>query len=162
MTISLQYEYWNNNTTPSSWSSTASSATAFLQYSLSSGDIFYSPRHGTFIVVYQTAWTDSSIFYAYLKTPTFISPSYNAATYEDIIENIYKYEWSEAMLLFKTPEVSEGHYTYDGGVLQGYFDEDDIVNGGDRMLLHWTVPTSYPAGSMENGYQFWSAEVRWT
>lgn len=105
-------------------------------------------------------YTDNSFYWMYLKAPA-LTPGYAGGSMEDFVEAMYTYTWSSAVLLFKAPAPSTS-YNYGGGMHQGYFGDDDILNGGNRMLLTWTHPTGKNAMSATTGYQLVSAEVQWS
>ncbi|KAI9819117.1 MAG: hypothetical protein M1827_007273 [Pycnora praestabilis] len=156
VTDRTSYEYWDG----SSWSNTeqSTSSTAFLiagEYM--DGDIFYSPRHLTFIFVYLTPFADNIFYYRYLEADAAIVPD-NASDY---VENMFKYSWSDQQFLFKAGPGPTGNFIYAGGVQLGYFDDDDISNGGSKMLLSWTAPTGGDPAAMASEYLFITAIVEW-
>ena len=123
-------------------------------------DLFYSPRHLTFIIVYMTGWVDNKFYYRYLNSTEAILPPYAGGDPSvDFVENIVKYPWSTEQLLYAAPAPGNGQYIYSGGVHQGYFGEDDITNGGKRMLLSWTAPTGLNPATLKSEYQTMTAEV---
>ena len=126
-------------------------------------DIFYSPRHLTFIAVYLTAYADSAFYFRYLKADSAVIPSYAPGGDEsaDAVEKMLQHEWSDEQLLYQAPKGLEGHYIYAGGVHQGYYGTDDITNGGSRMLLSWTSPTGLDPSTLKSEYEIVTAEVIW-
>lgn len=124
-------------------------------------DIFFSPRHMTFIVVYLTIYADSTFYYRYLRAPNAIIPGYapGGDKNSDYAENLLKYDWSEEQVLYKAQTGLGGSFIYSGGVHTRYFGSDDIVNGGSRMLLSWTAPTGQNPASAVTEYQIVTAEV---
>ena len=126
-------------------------------------DLFYSPRHLTFIAVYLTAYADSTFRYRYLKADSAVIPSYAPGGNKsaDAVEEMVQHEWSEERLLYQAPEGREGHFIYAGGVHQGYYGTDDITNGGSRMLLSWTSPTGLDPSTLKSEYEIVTAEVIW-
>ena len=126
-------------------------------------DIFYSPRHQTFVMVYLTRYADNIFYYRYLKSPFPLVPQYNATSSSvsnpDLVENIVKYPWSEERLLLRVATPRAGNYIYAGSVHTGYFREKDITNGGTMMLLTWTEKTGEDAASPQSGYAHMSAAV---
>ncbi|KAL8715326.1 MAG: hypothetical protein Q9225_006409 [Loekoesia sp. 1 TL-2023] len=154
------YEYW----TGSSWSRIMPSATSrafFIEGPIMDIDVFYSPRHMTFIVVYLTIYADSTFYYRYLKADHAIMPSYapEGDGHSDCVENLLKYEWSDEQVLYRAKPGLGGSFIYSGGIHTRYFGSDDIVNGGSRMLLSWTAPTGQNPGSAVSEYQIVTAEV---
>lgn len=127
-------------------------------------DIFYSPRHLTFIAVYLTSYADSKFYYRYLKADSAIIPPYGPGgnKSEDIVENFLKFEWSDEELVFHAPAPLNGKYIYSGSVHRGYYGSDDITNGGSKMLLSWTAPTGLDPSSLTSEYQHITAEVHWS
>ncbi len=126
-------------------------------------DIFYSPRHLTFIAVYLTVYADSTFYFRYLLTDSAILPPYapGGDKSEDYVENIYKHTWSEEKILYKASPGLKGRFIYSGGFHKGYYGLDDISNGGSRMLLSWTAPTGQDPSSVASEYQLLTAEVEW-
>ena len=155
-----QYEYW----TGSSWSTVMPSTTSkafFIEGPLMDIDVFYSPRHLTFIAVYLTIYADSTFYYRYLKADHPIIPSYapGGEANSDCVENLLKYEWSDEQVLYKASPGLGGSFIYSGGIHTRYFGADDIANGGSRMLLSWTAPTGQNPASATSEYQIVTAEV---
>lgn len=124
-------------------------------------DVFYSPRHLTFIIVYMTTYADNTFYYRYLEADQPIYPAYHPqADGHDYVENVVKYSWSEARTLYTAVPGLHGKYVYAGGFHQGYFGTDDIINGGSKMLLSWTAPTGMDAASEMTEYQIITAAVQ--
>ena len=129
-------------------------------------DIFYSPHHRTFIMIYLTRWADNTFYYRYLQSPTPIIPAWSTnnttpttpAT-EDVVEKILQHPWSDEKVLYRAPVPKEGEYIYAGAVQQGYFETEDISLGGTKILLTWTAKTGQDAASPESGYAHMSASV---
>ncbi len=153
-----QYEYWDGkNWTPDI--QPRSSTAHFIKGAYMDGDLFYSPTHLTFIFIYLTPYADSTFFFRYLKADRAIRPSTDGSY--DFAEDLVKYEWSEEQMLYKAPHVPEGKYIYAGGAHQGYYDAEDITNGGRMTLLSWTVPTGKEPGEVESEYSHVTAHVEW-
>ncbi|MCJ1381445.1 hypothetical protein MMC17_004555 [Xylographa soralifera] len=156
------YQYWTGN----SWSygmQAPTSTAYFIAGSFMDVDVFYSPRHLTFIIVYMTIYADSTFYYRYLQADQAILPPFapGGNPSEDYVANILQYNWSEEYTLYKTGTGLGGAYTYAGSVHQGYFGADDIVNGGSKMLLSWTAPTGLDPASETSEYQIITAEIDW-
>lgn len=125
-------------------------------------DVFYSPRHLTFIIVYMTIYADSTFYYRYLEAGQGILPPFApGGTSSDYVENILKYSWSAEQVMYKAATGLSGKYIYSGGVHEGYYGSNDIVNGGTKMLLSWTAPTGQDPSSAISEYQIVTAEVDW-
>ena len=126
-------------------------------------DVFYSPRHLTFIAVYLNHYADNIFYYRYIMAESAIIPPYAPGGNQDgdIVENILKYKWSDEFVLYKAAPGMSGHYIYAGAVHQQYFGTDDIINGGTRMLLSWTAPTGQDPSTLVSEYQIITAEVGW-
>ncbi|MCJ1309273.1 hypothetical protein MMC25_002932 [Agyrium rufum] len=156
------YEYW----TGSSWSSgmLAPSSTAFfLTGPILDVDIFYSPRHLTFVAVYMTIYADSTFYYRYLQSEKAIIPPYapGGDSTSDYVELLTQYDWSDEQVLYKAATGLSGKYIYSGGVHQAYFGTNDITNGGSKMLLSWTAPTGLDPSTLTSEYQIITAEIDW-
>ena len=124
-------------------------------------DVFYSPRHLTFIIVYMTVYADNTFYYRYLQADqgilTPFAPGGDSSS--DYVENILKYSWSEQELLYKASPGLSGKYIYSGGVHLGYYGSRDIMNGGTKLLLSWTAPTGLDPSTPSSEYQIVTAEV---
>lgn len=126
-------------------------------------DVFYSPRHLTFIAVYLTIYADSTFYYRYLDADQAILPPYSPGgdKSSDYVENILKYTWSDQQVLYKAATGLSGKYIYSGGYHANYFGSNDIINGGSKMLLSWTAPTGLDPSTQTSEYQIITAEVDW-
>lgn len=135
----------------------------FIPGSFMDVDVFYSPRHLTFICVYMTIYADSTFYYRYLLADQGILPPFapGGDSSSDYVSNILQYSWSEEFALYDTGTGLSGAYTYAGGVHQGYFGQDDITNGGSKMMLSWTAPTGLDPASEKSEYQIITAEINW-
>lgn len=143
------YSYWDG----ASWASDmlSSDATSYLlDEPVMDLDMFYSPYHGTFIMVYLTPAADNTFYFRCLKSDTAIIPPYSGGT-GDYVENIVTNPWSSEQVLYKAAAPPEA-YIYAGGVHAGYFGNDDITNGGTKMLISWTQHTGQDATSPATGY----------
>ncbi|KAL8782066.1 MAG: hypothetical protein Q9213_005738 [Squamulea squamosa] len=154
------YQYW----TGSSWSTImpgASSKAFWIDGPIMDIDVFYSPRHKTFIAVYLTIYADSTFYYRYLQADQPIIPCYapGGDKNSDYVENLLKYKWSNEQVLYKAKPGLGGAFIYAGGIHTRYFGSDDIVNGGTRLLLSWTAPTGQNPASAASEYQIVTAEV---
>ncbi|KAI4175150.1 MAG: hypothetical protein LQ343_001911 [Gyalolechia ehrenbergii] len=154
------YEYWSG----SSWSTVMPGKTNkafFIEGPIMDIDVFYSPRHLTFIAVYLTIYADSTFYYRYLKADHAIMPGYGPGGDQnsDCVESLLKYEWSDEQVLYKAKPGLSGSFIYSGGIHTRYFGADDIANGGSRMLLSWTAPTGQNPASAVSEYQIVTAEV---
>ena len=155
-----KFKYWGG----SSWSSDMPSSLStayFIAGAFMDVDVFYSPRHLTFIIVYMTTYADSTFYYRYLEADQGILPPFvpGGDSSSDYVENILKYSWSEQQLLFKGNPGLSGNYIYSGGAHLGYYGSNDIVNGGTKMLLSWTSPTGLDPSTLTSEYQIVTAEV---
>lgn len=137
----------------------ASSTAYFLPGAYMDGDLIYSPAHLTFIFVYLSPYVDSTFYFRYLLADEAIRPAPDGHPMNDFAEKLVRYGWSEERVLYKVDGVPTGKYIYAGGVHQGYFDQDDLANGGKKLLLSWTVPTGERPGAMASEYSHVTAVV---
>lgn len=139
----------------------ASSKAIWIDGPIMDIDVYYSPRHQTFIAVYLTIYADSTFYYRYLKADHAIIPCYapGGDKTSDFAENLLKYKWSDEQVLYKAKPGLSGAFIYAGGIHTRYFGSDDVVNGGTRLLLSWTAPTGKNPGSADSEYQIVTAEV---
>lgn len=151
-----KYQYW----TGSSWSPnmlplSASANTVMVNQQVMSMDVFYSPVHRTFIMIYLTPDADNTFYYRYListsNSSLNIMPPYESGGNSDYVEEILRNRWSEHSILFTVDKPARG-YIYAGGMHAGYFDRDDITNGGTKMLVTWTEHTAVDPNVPESGY----------
>ena len=157
-----QYEYWQGD----SWTKqmlTDDSKAFFVEGIFMDVNVFYSPRHLTFIIVYLTTYADNIFHYRYLLADQAIRPHYapGGEADPDYVDNIYKYKWSEELFLYQAPKSLSGKYIYAGAVHAGYYGSNDITNGGTRMLLSWTSPTGEKPESLLSEYQIVTAGIDW-
>ncbi|KAI9813929.1 MAG: hypothetical protein M1826_002362 [Phylliscum demangeonii] len=154
LTDRTAYTFWNGT----GWTPDApsrSSTAYFLPGVYADGDLIYSAVHRTFIFVYLSGYADSTFYYRYLQADEAIRPSALA----DFGEKLVQHAWSREQVLFKAPPGPTGLYVYAGGVHQGYFDAEDVANGGKQMLLSWTAPTGEDPASMASEYSHVTAVV---
>lgn len=159
------YSYYQGNGTWGAVSPKASQTSAYLMTgAFSTLDIFWSPKHSTFMMVYQTYYADNNFYWRYLQLPAGVSikPIWAGGSQQDFVQAIYTYPWSADIFLFTTPAPADGSYTYGGGAMQGYYDGSDITRGGSRMLLTWTEQSGQNPGSGTSGYYHRSAEIDWS
>ncbi|KAL8948203.1 MAG: hypothetical protein Q9222_005594 [Ikaeria aurantiellina] len=154
------YEYWNGDSWSTNMPSNSSKA-FFIEGPIMDIDVFYSPRHMTFIAVYLTIYADSTFYYRYLKADRAIMPCYapGGDRNADYVESLLHYGWSDEQVLYKAKTGLAGGYIYSGGIHSRYFGSDDVANGGTRMLLSWTAPTGQNPASAVSEYQIVTAEV---
>lgn len=155
-----QYEYYYPTT---GWNKTlpAKGSTGYFANGVfSTVDIFYSPRHLTFIMVFQDGYVDNKLYWKYLEATKPILPTYAGGKDSDIAQYLTEYSWSAEILLFDLP-IPATSYTYGGGMHPGYFGVDDITRGGNMMLVSWTSPTGDNAASAKTGYAIDTATVTW-
>lgn len=126
-------------------------------------DIFYSPRHLTFLIVYMNTYADNTFYFRYLNADHAILPpsAPGGDPLSDYVENLIQHQWSREQVLYKASPGLSGKYIYSGGVHQGYFGDNDITNGGTKMLLSWTAPTGLNPASESSEYQIVTAELDW-
>ena len=131
----------------------------FVSGSIMDIDFFYSPRHSTFIMVYLNCYGDNTFYYRYLNSSSAILPPYAGGNPNaDYVENIVKYPWSDEQALYKAA-APPASFIYAGAVHAGYFGNDDITNGGTKMLLSWTQHTGLDADTPQSGYAHMTAAV---
>lgn len=136
------YQYYTGNGTFSATPPTTGGTAYVAQGAFSTVDVFYSPKHATFIMVYQSYYADNAFYWRYLKANHAIVPRWLGGTDDDFVTNLWKSPWSTQTLLYNTPAPPAANsYTYGGGAFPGYYDAQDITVGGGRMLITWTQPT---------------------
>ncbi|KAI9873139.1 MAG: hypothetical protein M1830_000789 [Pleopsidium flavum] len=157
-----QYEYWTGN----GWTheiQSASSTAYFISGNFMDVDVFYSPRHLTFVIVYMNTYADNTFYFRYLNADHAILPpsAPGGDPLSDYVENMVGHQWSKEEVLYKASPGTSGKYIYSGGVHQGYYGDNDITNGGSKMLLSWTAPTGGNPASESGEYQIVTAEIEW-
>lgn len=146
------YNYWDGN----SWVSDMPSpdSTAFmLNITVQDLDVVYVPAMRSFLMVYLNTLADNTFYYRHLPLDL------NVEQKDSYVENIVTGQWSEEKVLAKIDAPAQG-YIYAGGMHAGYFGDDDITNGGWKMLITWTEHTGQDAASAESGYALKSAYVQ--
>ena len=136
---------------------------AFISGQFEDVELLYSPRHRTFLFVYMSVYADNTFYYRYLDADRAIRPAHANSDSDgtDFVENVLSYSWSEPQVLYKAAPGLNGNFVYAGGVHQGYFGDEDIVNGGTRMLISWTAPTGKDPSEKITEYQIVTGEVTW-
>ena len=123
-------------------------------------DLFYSPYHATFIMIYLTCMADNTFYWRYLQADNAILPAYAGGDPDDdYVENIVKYKWSDEAVLYKADKPPAGNFIYAGSVHAGYFGDDDVTKGGTKLLLSWTQHTGQDAATPQSGYAHMTAVV---
>ena len=165
LTAIPQYTYWDGSDWTAYMLSNTSTA-IFINETFMDVDIFYSPYHLTFIMVYLSGDCDNTFYYRYLLSPTAIYPPYGrlgasntSSTNYDYVESIVHYPWSDAQVLYKAEKPAGGIFIYAGSVHAGYYGQEDITLGGTKILLSWTANTGEAASSADSGYALITAEV---
>lgn len=156
-----QYQYYQGSGVFNSTMPMANSSAVFMTGAYSTLDVFYSPRHQTFIMVFMSNYADNALHWRYLLADHGIVPGYQGGVDADYVANIYKYAWSTPQLLLDTPVPSGELYTYGGGSFSGYYDAQDLAYGGTKMLTTWTYPTGEDPGAVDTSYFHQTAEVDW-
>ena len=104
-------------------------------------------------MLYLNKYADNTFYYRYLNSTEAIVPGYAGGdSAVDYVEQIAYGPWSDEMVLYKAAVPPAGNYIYDGSFHFGYFGEDDLSNGGDKMLLSWSQHTGLDAASHQTGY----------
>lgn len=148
------YDYWDGNRWVKDMPS--SDSTAFmLDIPIQDLDVIYVPILRSFLMIYLKTLADNTFYYRHLPLDL------DAEARDLYGENIVKGKWSEEKVLTKIDAPVEG-YIYAGGMHAGYFGEDDITNGGWKMLITWTEHTGKDAATPESGYAHKSAHVQFT
>jgi hypothetical protein len=145
------YSYWNGNSWVNNMTASTSNAT-ILNVPVQDLDVIYAPALCSFVMVYLNTLADNTFYYRYLPLDL------NAGPNGSYVDNIVTSQWSNENVLAKLDAPAEG-YVYAGGVHAGYFGDDDITNGGWKMLITWTEHTGQDAASAESGYAHKSAYV---
>ncbi|KAK5046583.1 hypothetical protein LTR84_007344 [Exophiala bonariae] len=146
------YTYWDGK----SWSGTMpsfDSKAVMLDHLIQSLDVFYVPAVRSFVMVYLNTYGDNTFYYRHLPLDLDVVPG------GDYVEKILTSEWSGEKVLAK-PDAPEREFIYSGGVHLGYFGDDDITNGGWKMLITWTEKIGRDAFAADAGYAHKSAIVR--
>lgn len=112
VTDAASYEFYQgsgiwNSTVPTS----TSTAKSITYGAFSTVDIFYSPRHLTFIMVFQNVYCDNNIYWRWLRASKPILPTYAGGSWDDMVEAITMYSWGPSAVLMALPAPASG-YTY--------------------------------------------------
>jgi hypothetical protein len=109
-------------------------------------------------MVYLTSHLDNTFYFMYLNAS--VHPC-NMPGCSDYVESITKHNWSAQKVLFRAESDPTEEKIESGGPCLGYFGEDDISNGGTKMLLTWTARTGQNASGSTSEYEMRSAVVDW-
>ncbi|KIW73239.1 hypothetical protein PV04_01373 [Phialophora macrospora] len=145
------YEYWNGDSWTEDMPSSSSDA-VMLDMEVQDLDVVYVPAIRSFLMIYLNTLADNTFYYRHLRLDL------DADEKDFDVENIVKAKWSDEGVLAKIDAPMEG-YIYAGGMHAGYFGDDDITNGGSKVLITWTEHTGLDAASPESGYAHKSAYV---
>lgn len=145
------YTYWNGSSWVSDMLSPSSNAT-MINFAVQDLDVVYVPALRSFLMIYLNTLADNTFYYRYLPLDLNVDQSGN------YVENIVTSSWSEEKVLANITAPVQG-YIYAGGMHAGYFGDDDITNGGMKMLITWTEHTGQDAASPASGYAHESAYI---
>lgn len=148
------YSYWDGNSWASDMPSPRSNAT-MIDFPVQDLDVIYVPALHSFMMIYLNTFADNTFYYRHL--PLDLGADQNGS----YVENIVTSKWSDEKVLVKLDSPVQG-YVYAGGMHAGYFEDDDITNGGWKMLITWTEHTGKDAASPESGYAHQSAYVEFS
>lgn len=151
------YSYWNGT----AWDTTmqTQNSTAYLiQQPVMDFDLFYSPYHKSFFMVYLTPYADNTFYFRFLQSDHDIYPPFMSNGTEDYAESILHQDWSEPVVLWKADVPASG-YIYAGGCHLGYYGSGDISNGGQYLLITWTEHTPKDPNDPSSGYAHKSAKI---
>ncbi|KAK5418548.1 hypothetical protein LTR06_002298 [Exophiala xenobiotica] len=144
------YTYWDGKSWSNSMPSSSSNAT-MIDIPIQDLDVVYVPALRSFVMVYLNTLADNTFYYRNL--PLDLNVDQN-----DDYDHIVTSQWSDEKVLTKIDSPAEG-FIHAGGLHAGYFGEDDITNGGWKVLITWTEHTGQDAASPESGYAHKSAYV---
>ncbi|EXJ64329.1 hypothetical protein A1O7_00665 [Cladophialophora yegresii CBS 114405] len=145
------YEYWNGDSYTEDMPSSSSNA-VMLDMQVQDLDVVYVPAIRSFLMIYLNTLADNTFYYRHLPLDL------DADDQDCDVDNIVKAKWSAEKVLAQIEAPIEG-YIYAGGMHAGYFGDDDITNGGSKILITWTEHTGQDAASPESGYAHKSAYV---
>ncbi|KAI1629112.1 hypothetical protein EDD37DRAFT_37068 [Exophiala viscosa] len=145
------YTYWNGSSWSGDMPSPSSNAT-MIDFAVQDLDVVYVPALRSFLMIYLNTLADNTFYYRYLPLDLNVTQS------GYYVDNIVTGQWSEEKILANITAPVEG-YIYAGGMHAGYFGDDDITNGGLKMLITWTEHTGEDAASPDSGYAHKSAYI---
>ncbi|KIW50091.1 hypothetical protein PV05_11712 [Exophiala xenobiotica] len=144
------YTYWDGKSWSNDMPSSSSNAT-MIDIPIQDLDLVYVPALRSFVMVYLNTLADNTFYYRHLPLDLDVDQN-------DEYDRIVTSQWSDEKVLTKIDSPAEG-YIYAGGIHAGYFGDDDITNGGWKVLITWTEHTGKDAASAESGYAHKSAYV---
>lgn len=145
------YEYWDGNDWTKAMPSPLSNG-VILDIQVQDLDVVYVPALHSFLMIYLNTLADNTFYYRYLPLDL------NADDKDFDVDDIVKSKWSDEKVLAKIDAPAQG-YIYAGGMHAGYFGDDDITNGGYKILISWTEHTGKDAAAPESGYAHKTALV---
>ena len=153
------YRYWDGST----WAPTPPDANShnalILNEPVKDFDLIYSPYFKNFFMIYLTNMADNTLYWRYCQNPGGYVPVYQGGP-DDWAEAIRSCAWSGRQVMYNIPK-PEREFVYAASVHAGYYRDDDITQGGRKMLISWTEKTGQDASSPDAGYAHKTAYVDW-
>ena len=155
------YKFWDGHKWNTGMPDQDNDNALILKETILDFDIIYAPAYDNFIMIYTTYNPDNTFYYRFVdpkhNKANLIAPYKNGGN-DNYAEAIVTGTWSARAKLYQAPDPAVGSL-YAGAVHQGYFGNNDITNGGKKMLLTWTEHTGQDATSEATGYALMSAVV---
>ncbi|RMZ84152.1 hypothetical protein DV738_g550, partial [Chaetothyriales sp. CBS 135597] len=158
-TLRDSYTYWDGSQWVDAIPDTSNQEALILDEAVMDFDLIYAPYYQTLIMIYITNMADNTFYYRVCQ-PGQIIPPYQEHGRSDWGEFMLSCNWTAREVLYETP-TPQREFSYAGGVHAGYYGDDDITNGGHKMLISWTSKTGESAASPDAGYAHNTASVNW-
>ena len=158
-TLRASYSYWDGHTWGTTVPDRSNLDALILNESVKDFDLIYAPGYQTLIMMYLTNMPDNTFYYRFCKPRNIVAP-YEPSGNSDWAEAIHSCDWTDRGILYVAP-TPQREFIYAGGVHAGYYGNDDITFGGDKMLISWTEKTGADASSPDANYAHKTAYVNW-
>ncbi|RMD40985.1 hypothetical protein DV735_g4152, partial [Chaetothyriales sp. CBS 134920] len=158
-TLRDSYSFWDGNQWAATIPDNSNQDALILNEAVMDFDLIYAPYYQTLIMIYITNMADNTFYYRFCQQGDIIPP-YQEHGQSDWGEAMMSCNWTASEVLYVTPKPPR-EFSYAGGVHAGYYGDDDITNGGQKMLISWTSKTGESADSPDAGYAHNTASVNW-
>ncbi|RMZ79625.1 hypothetical protein DV737_g3326, partial [Chaetothyriales sp. CBS 132003] len=148
-TLRASYSYWDGQQWVDTIPDPSNQGALILDEAVMDFDLIYAPYYQTLAMVYLGNMADNTFYYRFCQ-PRNIIPAYEQHGQSDWAEAIKSCNWTAREVLYVTPR-PQREFIYAGGVHAGYYGEDDITNGGQKMLISWTSKTGSSPESADAG-----------
>jgi len=153
-----RYQYWNGY----EWTATplvkdkVPEAAIIVPGVFSRPTIIFSKLHGSFLLIYTRGNLESTFHIRKLNVPEPLElptedTPLSSYLWDWVPEQLVKHPWTDEETFFKAPTADKYSLNFAGSVALGYMGEDDIMRGGNKMMVTWTSRVKQRAWNGPNG-----------